>query len=212
MAVYLTIDDLLTENREMKDRIISLERELNESNRREVELKEKVSVLKEILGEQNEEDAVEILEFFHSCSSIRRTAWKYGMDLEEMYELIPQLEDTWAGIKTASDYDECRLEVIGRQEWDAEQEESMTGEELAIRDRTPIQEELNSLIEDYKDSSLSLYEIADRYNLCIYNFFRLLKENNLIEKEVDAKGYSGFYTEFNGAGAEWDGKSDMGLL
>jgi hypothetical protein len=212
MAVYLTIDDLLTENREMKDRIISLERELNESNRREVELKEKVSVLKEILGEQNEEDAVEILEFFHSCSSIRRTAWKYGMDLEEMYELIPQLEDTWAGIKTASDYDECRMEVIGRQEWDAEQEESMTGEELEIRDRTPIQEELNSLIEDYKDSSLSLYEIADRYNLCIYNFFRLLKDNNLIEKEVDAKGYSGFYMEYNGAGSEWDGKSDMGLL
>jgi hypothetical protein len=212
MAAYITIDELLIENREMKERIISLERELKESNRREVELKEKVSDLKEILGEQNEEDAVEILEFFHSCSSIRRTAWKYGLDLEEMYELIPQLEDTWRGLESASDYDECRMEVIGRQEWDAEQEESMTGEEIAIRDRTPTQEELNSLIEDYKDSSLSLYEIADRYNLCIYNLFRLLKENNLIEKEIDAKGYSGFYTEYNGAGSEWDGKSDMGLL
>jgi hypothetical protein len=212
MAAYITIDELLIENREMKERIISLERELKESNRREVELKEKVSDLKEILGEQNEEDAVEILEFFHSCSSIRRTAWKYGLDLEEMYELIPQLEDTWRGLESASDYDECRMEVIGRQEWDAEQEESMTGEEIAIRDRTPTQEELNSLIEDYKDSSLSLYEIADRYNLCIYNLFRLLKENNLIEKEIDAKGYSGFYTEYNGAGSEWDGKRDMGIL
>lgn len=212
MAAYITIDELLLENNELKLRVIGLERELNEIHQRNTELKQKVTDLKEILGEQNEEDSVEILEFFHSCSSIRRTAWKYGMDLDEMYELIPQLEDTWAGIKSASDYDECRMEVIGRQEWDAEQEESMTAEEIAIRDRTSIKEELNCLIADYKDSSLSMYEIADRYNLCIYNLFRLLKENNLIEKEIDAKGYSGFYTEYNGVSAEWDGKSDMGLL
>jgi hypothetical protein len=212
MAAYITIDDLLLEHKELKVRVTSLERELHESNRREVELKQKVSDLKEILGEQNEEDAVEILEFFHSSSSIRRTAWKYGMDLEEMYELIPQLEDTWAGIKTASDYDECRMEVIGRQEWDAEQEQTMTVDEIVIRDRTPIKEELNCLISDYKDSSLSMYEIADRYNLCIYNLFRLLKENNIIEKEIDVKGYSSFYMEFKGAGSDWDGKSEIGIL
>ena len=212
MAAYITIDDLLLEHKELKARVTSLERELHESNRREVELKQKVSDLKEILSDKNEEDGCEILEFFHSCSSIRRTAWKYGMDLEEMYELIPQLEDTWAGIKTASDYDECRMEVIGRQEWDADQEQTMTADEIAIRDRTPIKEELNCLISDYKDSSLSLYEVADRYNLCIYNLFRLLKENNLIEKEIDAKGYAGFYTEFMGAGSVWDGKSEIGLL
>jgi hypothetical protein len=212
MAAYITIDDLLLEHKELKARVTSLERELHESNRREVELKQKVSDLKEILGEQNEEDAVEILEFFHSSSSIRRTAWKYGMDLEEMYNLIPQLEDTWRGLESASDYDECRMEVVGRQEWDAEQEQTMTVEEIAIRDRTPIKEELNCLISDYKDSSLSMYEIADRYNLCIYNLFRLLKENQIIEKEIDAKGYSSFYTEFNGAGSDWDGKSEIGLL
>ena len=212
MAAYITIDDLIIEHKELKARVTSLERELLESNRREVELKQKVSDLKEILSQQNEEDGCEILEFFHSCSSIRRTAWKYGMDLEEMYELIPQLEDTWAGIKTASDYDECRMEVIGRQEWDADQEQTMTADEIAIRDRTPIKEELNCLISDYKDSSLSMYEIADRYNLCIYNLFRLLKENQIIEKEIDAKGYSSFYTEFKGAGSEWDGKSEIGIL
>jgi hypothetical protein len=212
MAAYITIDDLLIEHKDFKAKVASLERELQESNRREVELKEKVSALKEILSDKNDEDAVEILEFFHSSSSIRRTAWKYGMDLEEMYELIPQLEDTWKGLESASDYDECRMEVIGRQEWDADQEQSMTTEEIAIRDRTPIKEELNCLISDYKDSSLSMYELADRYNLCIYNLFRLLKENQLIEKEIDAKGYSGFYTEFNGAGSEWDGKSSIGIL
>ena len=134
------------------------------------------------------------------------------MDLEEMYNLIPQLEDTWKGLESASDYDECRMEVVGRQECDAEQEESMTAEEIAIRDRTPIKEEMDCLILDYKDSTLSLYEIADRYNLCIYNLFRLLKENNIIEKETDAKEYASFYVDFKGAGSEWDGKSEIGLL
>ena len=212
MAAYITIDDLIIEHKDLKAKVASLERELQESNQRNAELKQKVSDLKEILSDRNDEEGCEIMEFFHSCSSIRRTAWKYGMDLEEMYELIPQLEDTWKGLESASDYNECRMEVIGRQEWDAEQEESMTAEEIAIRDRTPIQEELNSLIADYKDSSLTMYELADRYNLCIYNLFGLLKENNLIEKEIDAKGYSGFYTEYNGAGSEWDGKRDMGIL
>ena len=212
MAAYITIDELLLENRDLKTKVASLERELQESHQRNAELKQKVTDLKEILSDRNDEEGCEIMEFFHSCSSIRRTAWRYGMDLEEMYNLIPQLEDTWKGLESASDYDECRMEVVGRQECDAEQEESMTAEEIAIRDRTPIKEELNCLIADYKDSSLSLYEIADRYNLCIYNLFRLLKENKIIEKEIDAKGYSGFYTEYNGAGAEWDGKSYMGIL
>ena len=212
MAAYLTIDDLLIENKELKVRIASLEKELRTSHQQNVELKEKVTDLKEILSDRNDEEGCEIMEFFHSCSSIRRTAWKYGMDLEEMYNLIPQLEDTWRGLEAASDYDECRMEVVGRQEWDAEQEESMTTEEFAIRDRTPIKEELDCLILDYKDSTLSLYEIADRYNLCIYNLFRLLKENQIIEKETDAKGYSSFYVDFKGAGSEWDGKSEIGLL
>ena len=212
MAAYLTIDDLLIENKELKVRIASLERELKESHQRTADLKQKVVDLKEILSDRNEEEGCEIMDFFHSCSSIRRTAWKYGMDLEEMYNLIPQLEDTWRGLEAASDYDECRMEVIGRQEWDAEQEESMTAEEIAIRDRTPIKEELDCLILDYKESTLSLYEIADRYNLCIYNLFRLLKKNNIIEREIDAKGYSSFYTEFKGAGSDWDGKSEIGLL
>jgi hypothetical protein len=88
----------------------------------------------------------------------------------------------------------------------------MTAEEIKNRDRTPIKEELDCLISDYKESSLTIYELADRYNLCIYNLFRLLKKNNLIETETDAKGYAGFYTEFLGAGSEWDGKCEIGLL
>lgn len=205
MAAYITIDELLIENKELKAKVVSLERKLQEIHQQTVGLKE-------ILSDRNNEDAVEILEFFHSCTSIRRTAWKYGMDMEEMYELIPQWDGCRDGLKSASDYDECRMEVIGRQEWDADQEQSMTTEEIAIRDRTPIKEELNCLIADYKDSSLSMYELADRYNVCINNLFRLLKENQIIKQETDAKQYAGFYTDFNGAGSEWDGESSIGLL
>lgn len=205
MASYWTIDEILTENKMLKERIIQLETELNNVKQNNVNLKE-------ILGDRNYEDAIEILEFFHSCSSIRRTAWKYGMDMAEMYELIPQWDGCRYGLKSASDYDECRIEVIGRQEWDAEQEAKMAADELAIRDRTPDAAEMSKLIADYKDSTLSMYELADRYNLCIHNLFKLLKENNLIEKETDAKQYAGFYVDFRGAGTEWDGKSEIGLL
>ena len=205
MASYWTIDEILRENKVLKEKIIQLENELTNVKQNNVNLKE-------ILSDRNDEDAVEILEFFHSCSSIRRTAWKYGMDMEEMYELIPQWDNCRDGLQSADDYEECRIEVVGRQEWDAEQEAEMTADELAIRDRTPDAEEMSKIIADYTDSSLSMYELADRYNLCIYNLFRLLKENNLIEKETDAKQYAGFYVDFKGAGTEWDGKNNMGIL
>ena len=212
MAAYLTIDDLLIENKELKVRISSLEKELQTSHQRTADLKQKVVDLKEILSDRNDEEGCEIMEFFHSCSSIRRTDWKYGIDMEEMYELIPQWDGCRDGLQSADDYEECRIEVVGRQEWDAEQEAEMTADEIAIRDRTPDAAEMSKLIADYKDSTLSIYELADRYNLCIYNLFRLLKENNLIEKETDAKQYAGFYIDFKGAGTEWDGKSEIGLL
>ena len=205
MASYWTIDEILKENKVLKEKIIQLENELTNVKKNNV-------ILKETLSDRNNEDAVEILEFFHSCSSIRRTAWKFGMDMEEMYELIPQWDGCRDGLQSADDYEECRIEVVGRQEWDSEQEAEMTADEKAIRDRTPDAEEMSKITADYTDSSLSMYELADKYNLTIYNLFRLLKENNLIEKETDAKQYAGFYVDFNGAGTEWDGKSEIGLL
>jgi hypothetical protein len=205
MASYWTIDEILKENKVLKEKIIQLENELTNVKKNNV-------ILKETLSDRNNEDAVEILEFFHSCSSIRRTAWKFGMDMEEMYELIPQWDGCRDGLQSADDYEECRIEVVGRQEWDSEQEAEMTADEKAIRDRTPDAEEMSKITADYTDSSLSMYELADKYNLTIYNLFRLLKENNLIEKETDAKQYAGFYVDFNGAGSEWDGKSEIGLL
>ena len=205
MATYLSIEDICDENKVLKERIIILEKELAASIQHS-------KCLKEIIDDRNEENAVEILEYFHSCSSIRRTDWKYGMDMEELYGLIPEWDGCRDGLQGADDYHECRIEVIGRNEYNYEQEEDMDAEELALRQRTPEPDEITKIMGDYTGSDLSLYELADRYNLRIENLFRLLKENKLIEKETDARGYANFYVDHNGVGAEWDGKSGMGLI
>jgi hypothetical protein len=85
-------------------------------------------------------------------------------------------------------------------ELEAEREQKM---------RTPDQETINKMIEDYsKATDLSLYELADRYDLAITNLFRLLKENNIIEKETGAKGYGDFYRDYLGSGHVWNGVSN----
>ena len=73
-------------------------------------------------------------------------------------------------------------------------------------------DKLDRIIADYNNGILSLYDLADRYNLKINNLFRLLKENNVIEKETDAKGYASFYVDHIGAGTEWDNTSELGLI
>jgi hypothetical protein len=70
------------------------------------------------------------------------------------------------------------------------------------------------LISDYHTNKHSLYELADKYNIIIHNLFRLLKENNLIEKESDAIGYDEFYKEYIGEISynEYDIKTDLRLI
>ena len=153
-----------------------------------------------------------ILEDFYSCRSIRNTAWKYGMEMEELYELIYEHDGRRDGVERALDYKECRIEIIGRQEYDDELYETMDLEKFEYKNRQPDTVELNKIIEDYKTDTKSLYELADSYDLLINNLFRILKENGMIEKETDAKGYSRFYTEYNGIRFVWDGKTEMGLI
>jgi hypothetical protein len=192
------------ENKILKEKIISLEKQLISS-------KEKNNELNIRFNEMINEFGLEILEYFNQCGSIRKTARKYNMDMEELYESIPEWDGCRDGLQGAEDYDECRMEVVGRNQWDDEHDE-YTKEELDIRNRTPEKEELDEIISNYKDDKFTLYEIADNHNLCINNLFRILKENKVIEKETDAKGYDVFYTEYNGIWSEWDGKSDLGLI
>ena len=219
MNSYSSVFDICANNKVLKQQLKQLENEivnLKELNARQAceitKLQEQNENLKEIVDARNEENAPEILEYFHSIHSIRRTAWAYGMEMEELYELIPQWEDCRDGLKSADDYKECRIEVIGRREYDEEQEDDMTKEYLEFRQRELDADEVKQIIDDYKESNYTLYELADRYELQINYLFRLLKENKMIDKETDAKGYGSFYEEYYGAAYKWDGKSELGLL
>jgi ribosomal protein S25 len=220
MNPYVSVFEIFEDNKVLKERMIHLENEiakLQETNAKQLkeikQLNESNSALKETIDARNEYNAPEILYYFHSCYSIRRTAWAHGMEMAELYELIPQWEDSREGLQSADDYKECRIEIIGRREYDEEEEEDMTWAERKFRERALDNEDINAIISDYKDSTnLTLYELADRYELKINYLFKVLKENKMIDKETDAKGYAGFYEEHMGSGCEWDGKTELGLI
>ena len=212
MNPYISVFDIFEDNKSLKERISVLETELNlskyeliVSNQKNIELKEKFDNL-------INDNSVKILEYFYSCCSIIKTACRFGIEMEELYELIPEWDGCRDGLQNADDYEECRIEVIGRREYDEEHEEDMTTEQREFRERQLNADEVNQIINDYICSDLSLYELADRYELQINYLFKLLKENKLIEKETDAKGYASFYEEHMGSGCEWDRKSILELI
>ena len=220
MNPYVSVFEIYEDNKVLKERMIHLENEivkLQETNAKQLKeiriLKASNLALKETIDARNEDNANEILDYFHNVHSIRRTAWAYGIEMAELYELIPQWEDSREGLRSADDYKECRIEIIGRREYDEELEEDMTREEREFRERALDTDDVYKIISDYIESTdLTLYELADRYELRINYLFRLLKENKIIDKETDAKGYAGFYEEHMGYGCKWDGKSELGLL
>ena len=221
MNPYISVFEIFEDNKVLKERMIHLENEiisLQKTNERQLKeitkLQESNSALKENIEARNEENVSEIIDYFQSCSSIRKTAFEYGMEMAELYESIIRWScDCNCVIKEADDYKECRIEIIGRREYDEELEEDMTNEELAFRVRALDTDDVYKIISDYIESTdLTLYELADRYELRINYLFRLLKENKVIDKETDAKGYAGFYEEHMGSGCEWDGESELGLI
>ena len=213
MAAYVTNDEVMIENTTLKNKVIQLENKMKILEKELVMVKEYNKELKNRMGDLIDENAIKIIEYFHSCSSIRKTAWKFGIEMEELYELIPGWDGCRDGLQSADDYQECRIEVIGRREYDEELEEDMTWEKREFRERALDTDDVYKIISDYIESTdLTLYELADRYELRINYLFRLLKENKVIDKETDAKGYAGFYEEHMGSSCEWDGESELGLI
>jgi hypothetical protein len=209
MSYCLCIDEVYKENEVLHKKIKLIESQLADFQQKNTMLNHEVCHLKERIDDLINDNAIKILDYFSMCLNIRKTAWKFGMSMEELYERISEWDDHSNLLESACDYDECRIEVIGRKEYD---EDKIEPEDFLLRNRIPSANEVTKIIEDYKGSNLSLYELADRYDLQINNLFRLLKETGMIEKETDAKGYDNFYTEYLGTGCDWDGKSDLGLI
>lgn len=206
-------------NNALKDKIKYLEADLEKSNQINNELEKKLlesnqknkekidNIINNVIYNIIDDNAVKVLKYFNDCSSIKKTAWAFGFEIDELYYLIPQWNGCSDGLQGADDFDECRIDVLGRKIYEQEKEDDMNDDELeAEREqkmRTPDQDIINKMIEDYnKATDLSLYELADRYDLCINNLFRLLKENKIIEKETDAKGYKKFYRDYLGSGTQ----------
>ena len=209
MSYCLCIDEVYKENEVLHKKIKLIESQLADFQQKNTMLNHEVCHLKERIDDLINDNAIKIFDYFSMCLNIRKTAWKFGMSMEELYERISEWDDHSNLLESACDYDECRIEVIGRKEYD---EDKIEQEDFLLRNRIPSANEVSKIIEDYKGSNLSLYELADRYDLQINNLFRLLKETGMIEKETDAKGYDNFYTEYLGTGCDWDGKSDLGLI
>lgn len=211
MTEFITNEKLLIEMNELKSKVNKLEKQLKASNKRTTFFTKQSNICKERMREyvcNNIRE--EVIKTFEWCKSIIDTADEYNLDMEVLYELIPIWYDDRNKITEAKDYEECMIKVMGRKKYDAENE--MTTEEMNIINRTPNLEEMNKIIWDYINTNMSLYELADNYNLKINNLFRLLKINNLIVNETDAKGYHTFYTDYMGANIFWDFETEVGMI
>lgn len=171
-----------------------------------VKCKAEIKRLNEMIDNRNKEDDFEIWQYFNRSESIRKTADKYGISIEEVFELIEGLDGNTKKLKGASDYQECFIELNGRHQWELCHCIKKRGLEDLDDD------EIDEIVKEYKSGDMHLYEIADCHDLYICDFFQLLKNCRLIVKETDAKKYSAFYKQYFGTGFEWDGKTEIGLL
>ena len=211
MAEFVTNEELLIEINDLKSKVNKLEKQLKASNKRTSFFKNQSDIFeKRMINYIEERIQEQVMYHFNWCKSIKDTARSYKLDMEELYELIPIWFGDGTKIEEADDYEECMIAVMGRKKYDAEIE--FTLEEMNIINRTPDLEEMNKIIWDYINVNMSLYELADKYNLKINNLFRLLKINNLIVNETDAKGYHTFYTDYFGTDFFWDYETEVGMI
>ena len=169
MSYCLCIDEVYKENEVLHKKIKLIESQLADFQQKNTMLNHEVCHLKERIDDLINDNAIKILDYFSMCLNIRKTAWNFGMSMEELYERISEWDDHSNLLESACDYDECRIEVIGRKEYD---EDKIEPEDFLLRNRIPTTNEVSKIIEDYKGSNLSLYELADRYDLQINNLFK----------------------------------------
>jgi hypothetical protein len=215
MAEFTSNEELLIENKELKAKMNKLEKQLKASDNRTSFYEFQCYIYKKRMINYIEEHTQQsVMDNFEYDKNIKDTAENNKLDMDVLYHLIPIWFDRREGSNDersqADDYEECMIEIMGRQKYDAELE--FTSEEMNIMNRTPDLEEMHKIIWDYINTNMSLYELADKYNLKINNLFRLLKINNLIVNEMDAKGYETFYTDYFGADFYWDYETEVGMI
>jgi len=95
--ILTEMDELKRENENLKEEIQKLKGE-NEK------LKQENEQLSDTIDKYLDDMALEILEFFNRCRSIRETADAYYLTPERLVDLIPYWNGCSDGLQTASDY------------------------------------------------------------------------------------------------------------
>jgi hypothetical protein len=201
------------ENTSLLQELESVKKELNILKEEYNKLKERSSAKQELIDNNLADD---IKSYLSETNNLTETAKKFQCDPSEIFYSIPCWDDCNDRLYKLEDYDLYNYKIYGRENelYDLENLKYNDIEEYNMKLRTPEKEELDKIFTEYKSSEITLYELADKYNLLIINLFRLLKEHKLIEKESDAIGYNDFYREYIGESFynKYDIDTDLKLI
>ena len=188
--------DILTSSCEFIDlelKIVNLQKELNILQEEYTKLDKRYNDKQNII---NNNLAVDMTEYLNECDSLEKTAEYFNYDVLELFTWIPDWDDCNDRLYGLDNYKYYLYKYSGRR-YEMDDIEN-NANELKIKMRILGKDELDKIFEEYKSNELSLYELADKYNILINNLFRFLKDNKLIKKESDAIGYNEFYKEYIG--------------
>jgi hypothetical protein len=173
---------------------IRLQKDNEELNEQVKSLKKELDKIYRVIDEHL---AVEILDHVNRTDSLAKTANYYGLEPEWLYYKIPEWDDCNERLRGLADYKEYEYKIEGRQ-CEEYYYDNLENETMQYKMRTPEPEEMELITYDYLCTSMSLYKIADKYDIIIFNLFRLLKENRHIESESDIRGYEQFLKDYYG--------------
>jgi hypothetical protein len=205
--------DLQQKINKLEEELEYVKKELNISKEEYQKLKNRSNNKQEIIDNNLSHD---ILSYISRTNSLTKTAKKFQCDPSEIFYSIPFWDDCNDRLYKLEDYDLYNNKIYGRENelYDLENLKYNDIEDYNMKMRTPEKEELDKIFTEYKSCEITLYELADKYNLLIINLFRLLNEHKLIEKESDAIGYNEFYKIYAGEYEynKYNIKTDIGII
>lgn len=208
---------LESSNEQMKkiqDELESVKKELNILKEEYNKLKKSSNNKQEIIDNNLAHD---ILASISKTNNLTKTAKEFNCDPAEIFYSIPCWDDCNDRLYRLEDYEFHNYKIYGRENFLGDHIQTIQYNDLEQYNqlmRTPGQTELDKIFVEYQSGEITLYGLADKYNLLIINLFRLLKKHKLIEKESDAIGYNEFYKEYIGE-FEYNKyviKTDLGLI
>ena len=200
--------------KKLQDELDVVKKELNIQKEEYNKLKKSSNNKQEIIDNNLAHD---ILASISKTNSLTKTAKEFNCDPSEIFYSIPCWDDCNDRLYELEDYEFYKYKIYGRENFICDHIQTIQYNDLDeynLLMRTPGQTELDKIFVEYQNLEITLYQLADKYNLLIINLFRLLCEHKLIEKESDAIGYDEFYKEYSGEFEynKYNIKTNLGLI